>query len=151
MIFTLSIFPTNASAITSINTNVDSECIRSKGNPATNEESKSFADNKNITVQKTENISERNAVATYYKTSVASMKKLTYDITVNNTVLHVEEEYILEIKNNVLETSETVPHDISVYGENKENGTRFFVYVSDLAERPSIEWLSCFDMEAYKE
>ena len=79
------------------------------------------------------------------------MKKLTYDITVNNTVLHVEEEYILEIKNNVLETSETVPHDISVYGENKENGTRFFVYVSDLAERPSIEWLSCFDMEEYKE
>ena len=115
------------------------------------EESKSFADNKNITVQKTENIAERNAVATYYTTSVASIKKLTYDIKIDDTVLHIEEEYILEIKNNVLETSETVPHDISVYGENKENGTRFFVYVSDLAERPSIEWLSCFDMEAYKE
>ena len=121
------------------------------GYTAKYEKSKNFEDNKNITVQKTENIGERNAVATYYTTSVASIKKLTYDIKVNDTVLHVEEEYILEIKNNVLETSETVPHNIAIYGENKENGTRFFVYISNLAERPSAEWLSCFDMTEYKD
>lgn len=102
-----------------------------------------------ITVTGSEVVAERNATVTYYKTSVAELKRIEYTITDGAKTLYVEEKYILKSTNTELETSDTVPSYVAILGTCE--GSYFEILFGELSERPSFELISSFGITEYIE
>ena len=100
-----------------------------------------------ITITSSEVVSERNATVTYYKTSVAELKRIEYTITDGVKTLYVEEKYILKSTNTELESSDTVPCYVTILGTCE--GSYFEILFGKLSERPSFELISSFGITEY--
>lgn len=86
---------------------------------------------------------DRNAVVYDYLNILGEESKmLVYTIGEGTEPLHIAECYRLE-------ESDTVPAYIKLYGQSK--GKYFCVFLNQLQERPSVEWLSQFGICEYVE
>lgn len=107
-----------------------------------------WKDNPLITVTSVTTEEERNATVTYYKTSVAEMKRIDYVITDGTKTLYVQEKYVLKSYNDMLNISETVPQNINILG--MDNGEYFEFLTSDCQSRPSFEWIKYVGITEFK-
>lgn len=86
---------------------------------------------------------ERNATVYEYVTGQGRECRVKYyEIDGGDKVLHIRETYALE-------ENSSVPSFMNIYG--RMNGKCFNVYISNLLERPSVEWLSEFGLREYVE
>lgn len=110
-------------------------------------EYKDFLSNPNLTFIKQEEIEERSATVYYYNTDRAELKYICYDICIGNKKIYVQEEYVLEIKDDVLKESSDVPLRIEFWGT--EHSGYFSGIFFDVKERPTVEWLCEFGITPY--
>lgn len=96
-------------------------------------------------------VSDRNANEYYYSTPVGRFKNVEYTYSDGKKTLLIEEEYNLEIYNpetTDLPVSSTVPDCITIYGT--QGDLHFEVFMIGFESRPSLEWLSAFELKAYE-
>jgi len=87
----------------------------------------------------------RNATIYYITSSQGRQKIIHYTVVEENKTLHIEENYILSWWYDSEWVSNSVPHNISIYCE--QDDARFVITLSNLKERPTLEWLSEFGVE----
>lgn len=88
---------------------------------------------------------DRNATIYEYITPAGTFRQIHYVITDGDKTLHIRENYRIAPPPDAtypVETSETVPIELRVYGSVGEN--YFSVSSYSLTARPSIEWLSAW-------
>ncbi|MBQ9761747.1 MAG: hypothetical protein IJV82_01570 [Oscillospiraceae bacterium] len=73
---------------------------------------------------------------------IENKKGVYYTIAADSKLLHIWEEYRVD-------TSPNVPWRVTVFG--KQQGELFRVIITELEERPSVEWLSQFGAALYTE
>lgn len=113
-----------------------------------NNEYKDFLTNPLITITEQRTTSDRFATVYYGNTSRAKEKFICYEFHIGNKTIYIQEEYLLEIEDNLLPVSADVPSTIYFWGT--ENGGYFYGIFSDFTERPSIQWLSQFGIMPYE-
>ena len=103
-----------------------------------------YEENPRITVKAVSFDLERNATIYEYITSVIEReyKLIVYSIGEGTEMLYVVETY------DVMSNDE-VPSSIEIYGQ--EQGKYFRLDITNLQERPSVEWLSQFGLKEYAE
>ena len=99
--------------------------------------------NENIVVTDVQEEAGRNAKVCYYENRRGENKSVFYEIEKNNKTYYVREDYYLSDS----EYIEGVPSNIRIYFEEGEYAG--FIFVTHLAERPSVEWLTSFDFYEY--
>ena len=101
-----------------------------------------------ITVTKQEKIAERDATEIYYKTRLAEMKCIRYELVAGNKTYVVDEQYILSAAYMDEDwISDRIPYRIHMYCTD---GVSY--YIVDLfhpESRPSEEWLLSFGLTKY--
>lgn len=85
----------------------------------------------------------------YYTTVSGVLKEVRYTLNVNGKTLIVNESYCLQMDDGIVPVSETVPYTVNIYGT--DNGVNFSMFLCDFTSRPTVEWLSQFGVEEYKE
>lgn len=83
-----------------------------------------------------------------YTTVSGTLRQVRYRIESNNKTLIVQETYCLNMEDETMPTSFTVPYYVELYGE--ENGVYFTSFIADLTSRPTIDWLLQFGVEEFK-
>ena len=87
---------------------------------------------------------DRNSTVYDYYTNSAELRQIRYVLTVGSKTLYIDEGYRLNIVDDLLPVSDTVPSRIDIYG--CDDGRYFHVYLRGFSERPSVEWLSSFGL-----
>ena len=87
---------------------------------------------------------DRNSTVYDYYTNSSELRQIRYVLTVGSKTLYIDEGYRLNIVDDRLPVSDTVPSRIEIFG--CDNGRYFHVYLSGFSERPSVEWLSSFGL-----
>ena len=93
-------------------------------------------------VSETTSESSRSVTCIEHIRNDRTIQKTFTTLIADNKTVHIEEFYHLE-------TSESTPEYIHVYGLN--NGQYFSVYLARMSTRPSVEWLSQFGIREYVE
>ncbi len=83
-----------------------------------------------------------------YTTVSGTLRQVRYRIESNNKTLILQETYCLNMEDETMPTSFTVPYYVELYGE--ENGVYFTSFIADLTSRPTIDWLLQFGVEEFK-
>lgn len=97
------------------------------------------------TITDLKQISDRNATEILYQTSDSEkFKLLRYSKEVNGYMLHIQECYILSCDLEFTPDSEDAPYYIDIFAEN--NNSCFYVGLTDLDVRPTLEWLTSFSL-----
>lgn len=100
-----------------------------------------------VTVKNEGTTSERNATIYDISTSAGDFQFIRYSLSTASKTLVVDEIYRLRMNDESLATSANTPYFITIYGI--ENGVHFVVELSELEERPSVEWLMSFGIKEY--
>ena len=96
-------------------------------------------------------IVDRDANVYTYSTKTGKFKNIEYTYSDSKKTLLIEEIYNLEIYNpdqTDLPVSSTVPDCINMYGT--QGDLHFYVFMMGFESRPSLEWLSAFELKAYE-
>ncbi len=104
-----------------------------------------FFDQDHITVVKTENIDGK--TVTYYTTRVGSLKSVRYTLTDGTKTFYVEKTFNLNINNDVISSSSTIPLRIEMYCTDGD--LRYRVGIHSLTEDPDDSWLLSFGLTPY--
>lgn len=104
--------------------------------------------NENCSVFADKSISDRNAREVMYMTRSAMLKDVLYNFSSAQWNIYVVERYALAYFSNPAAheeyTSETVPQSIRIFGND---GNRYFYgWMTELVERPTLEWLGAFGL-----
>ena len=99
---------------------------------------------------KYETAEERNSDIYYYEGGFGECKDIKYKIECESKIIFVREFYILEAKSDSDPSSDTVPYSAYIFVYD-ENGEDYMVFMNDLTERPSIEFISELKLERYDE
>lgn len=99
---------------------------------------------------KYETAGERNSDIYYYECGFGECKDIKYKIECESKIIYVREFYILEAKSDSDPSSDTVPYSAYIFVYD-ENGEDYMVFMNDLTERPSIEFISELKLERYDE
>lgn len=100
-----------------------------------------FKDNEDIEVTGRTLDSERNAEIVSYRTKYGQYQEAYYTIKNRGDEIHVFESYVL--------SEELELTSIELYGHTNDH--YFHAVIRDFTERPSLEWLSQFEMTDYEE
>lgn len=101
-------------------------------------------------VEKDETVEGIPAKAYYCSTNVCDIKLLVYSMELNGKKLRIIEDYILRADaDSDLIASATIPDIVRIFGE--EQGQYYEYYLSGFSTKPTVEWLSQFGVEEYKE
>lgn len=113
-------------------------------------EYKEFLYNPDVTVTEQWDTEERNA-SVYYVTTVHGnkLKYICYEIQEGDKRVFIQETYALELDHDLTEPSADVPTMVYFWGT--DNSGYFTGWLSDMSERPSLEWLSQFGLREYVE
>ena len=85
---------------------------------------------------------ERNADVYIYQKNGSTQKKIiTYQLNSDTTEYWVEERY--------LKDSDVVPYEVHVFG--KTDTANFRVFIRNIEERPTVEFLTSFSVTPYTE
>lgn len=103
-----------------------------------------FFEQKTVHLTSTTEGPDRNSTVYDYYTNSAELRQIRYVLTVGSKTLYIDEGYRLNIVDDLLPVSDTVPSRIEIFG--CDNGRYFHVYLSGFSERPSVEWLSSFGL-----
>lgn len=109
---------------------------------------KDFLSNPNVTITWRQKTLNRLASVYYGHTDVAKFKFICYELRAGDKKMYIQEEYLLEIKDDRAPVSSTVPDTVRFWGE--ENSGYFRGYFSDFTERPSTKWLREFGLSPHK-
>ncbi|MBR6682594.1 MAG: hypothetical protein IKL40_06390 [Clostridia bacterium] len=101
-----------------------------------------------ITITKTESLGD-GKTAIYHSTSTGKLKKIRYSLTIEEKTIIVDKTFRLQMDNPNLETSDTIPSDITMYCT--ENGQNYTIYLYGFTEDPTDSWLSKFGITAFKD
>lgn len=105
-----------------------------------------FFNNTLITV--TERIEmDENKVATKYSTSAGQLMRIRYTKNVDGKMFIVDEKYRLQMNDDSIAASGTVPSNITLYCV--ENEAYYVIDLFGFTEYPSEEWLFGFGMKAF--
>ena len=98
-----------------------------------------------VQIRKTEGATEY-----VFSTKTVKLKVVSYALEVDSTELIVDECYVLDILDSNIEdlvtVNEDVPSTVDIWGRNSE--FFFEVYLHGIAESPSLEWYSAFNIVA---
>jgi hypothetical protein len=84
----------------------------------------------------------------YQSNQTGEWKTVWYTITQGESVIQVQEEYKLkDSEGNIV--SEDIPTEVFTYG--KKGNVYFTITHRKLTQKPTVEWLSQFSIEDYKE
>ena len=87
-------------------------------------------------------VPDRNAREVHYKTGVAELRNVFYELKIGRASLFVVEHYAIKyFSNRNSETSNTVPSRVKLYWND---GEYYYVGIVWVTERPSVEWLRSF-------
>jgi hypothetical protein len=107
-----------------------------------------YFDNDRITLQET--VEYKDFTEYYYSTKAGEFKKVRYTIENDNIKLEVDESYILAAYNDLMnKPSLDVPDSVQIFGA--KDGKSFEIIIYSLETKPTVEWLSQFSIEDYKE
>ena len=109
---------------------------------------KDFLTNPNVTITRKYKTINRLASVYYGHTDRAKFKYVCYELRAGNKKMYIQEEYLLEIQDDRLPVSSTVPDTVYFWGE--ENSGYFHGCFFDFTERPSLKWLKEFGLTPHK-
>ena len=99
--------------------------------------------NENIVITDVPEEADRNAKVCYYENRRGENKSVFSEIEKNNKTYYVREDFRLWDDDYV----EGVPSYIYIYFEDGDYAG--YIFVKNLVERPSVEWLTSFDFHEY--
>lgn len=108
-----------------------------------------FFDQEYITLEKT--VKNKNKTEYYYSTKAGEFKRGRYTVKNGKTTLIVDEEYFLSAKSQLLEdrpVSDTIPYSVQIYG--RKSNHYFKIYLYNLVEQPTEEWIKSFGIKDYE-
>ncbi len=105
-----------------------------------------YFDKTTITVKNTV-VTEDNKTMVTYSTSAGELMQIRYEISDNDRTVIVDETYRLNMNDNSLVSSPSIPTNVTLYCEY--DGICFAVDLYGFTEKPSEDWLSQFDMREY--
>lgn len=102
----------------------------------------------NTLINVTEKIEiDSNKVATKYSTASGNLMQIRYNKSFDDKTIVVDETYRLQMNNDSIATSGTVPSNITLYCV--ENEAYYVIDLFGFTEYPSEEWLSGFGMKVF--
>ncbi|MBQ9073919.1 MAG: hypothetical protein IJY30_05645 [Muribaculaceae bacterium] len=105
-----------------------------------------YFDKTTITVKDTV-VTEDNKTMVTYSTSAGELMQIRYEISDKDRMVIVDETYRLDMTDNSLVASPSIPTNITLYCEY--DGVCFIVDLYGFTEKPSEDWLSQFVMQKY--
>jgi hypothetical protein len=107
-----------------------------------------FFDRETITVEETKALDGGKTVTTY-STSSGQFMQIRYTLYAGDRTVTVDETYRLGMVDSSINTSSTVPSNVTLYCEYA--GAYYVVDLFGFSEKPSEAWLSEFGMQPYVE
>lgn len=108
-----------------------------------------FFDQEHITLEKT--VKNKNKTEYYYSTKAGEFKRVRYTVKNGKTTLIVDEDYLLSTTSQLLEdrpVSDTIPYSVQIYG--RKSNHYFKIYLYNLVEQPTEEWIKSFGIKDYE-